>query len=138
MRPRVGVDPATGWASPTREGTGIWDYVHVRHLAEAHVAALECFDAALRDTGTSSTVVNLGTGRGVTVRELVSAFEEVYGAAVPVREAPPRRPGDAVGAYALVDKARDTLGWVAKHDIADGIASALAWAERPQEVLGYE
>jgi UDP-glucose 4-epimerase len=81
-------------------------------------------------------VINVGTGSGVTVRELVAAFERVFGSEVPLREAPPR-PGDAVGAFANVDKARDVLGWTASLTLDDAIGSALAWGRRRQEVLGY-
>ncbi|MGH3335039.1 MAG: UDP-glucose 4-epimerase GalE [Nocardioides sp.] len=127
----------TGTDHPTRDGTGIRDYIHVWDLAQAHVAAVEQFDDVLAKTGGTSIVMNLGTGEGVTVRELVAAFEDVYGDKVPLREAPPR-PGDAVGAYAKVDKAREVLGWQAQHDIRDAIASALAWARKRKEILGYD
>jgi UDP-glucose 4-epimerase len=126
----------TGTDHPTRDGTGLRDYIHVWDLARAHVAAVERFDEAVASEGAPSTVINLGTGQGVTVRELVSAFEKVYGRSVPVQEGPPR-PGDAVGAFANVDKARERLGWTASLGIEDGIASALAWGRRRHEVLGY-
>ena len=64
----------------------------------------------LEKVGAPSTVINLGTGDGVTVRELLAVFEKVFGGPVPTVDAPPA-PGDAVGAYANVDKARDVLGW---------------------------
>ena len=127
----------TGVDLPTRDGTGLRDYIHVWDLAQAHVAAVEQFDEALAKVDAPSTVINLGTGDGVTVRELVMAFEKVFGTPVPVREAGPR-PGDAVGAFANVDKARQVLGWRSKLRIEDGIDSALAWARRRKEVLGYE
>jgi UDP-glucose 4-epimerase len=126
----------TGTDLPTRDGTGLRDYIHVWDLALAHVAALERFDDALAAAGERSTIVNLGTGQGVTVRELLAAFEQVFGAQVPTREAPPR-PGDTVGAYANVDKARKLLGWEARHDIAEAIDSALAWAAKREAILGY-
>ena len=126
----------TGTDHPTRDGTGIRDYIHVWDLAEAHVAAVERFDEVLAEVGTPSTVINVGTGSGVTVRELVTAFERVFGSKVPLREAPPR-PGDAVGAFANVDKARDVLGWTASLSLEEAIASALAWGSKRKEVLGY-
>src|SRR6476469_88988 len=86
----------TGTEHPTRDGTGIRDYIHVWDLAQAHVRAVEQFDAVLAHVDAPSTVINVGTGHGVTVRELVAAFEEVFGQSVPLEEAPPR-PGDAVG-----------------------------------------
>ena len=100
----------TGTEHPTRDGTGIRDYIHVWDLARAHVAAVEQFDEVLAKVDAPSTVINIGTGAGVTVRELVASFERVFGREVPVTEAPPR-PGDAVGAFANVDKARELLGW---------------------------
>jgi UDP-glucose 4-epimerase len=124
----------TGTDHPTRDGTGIRDYIHVWDLARAHVVALERFDDAL--AGGSSNVLNLGTGAGVTVRELLAAFEKVYGAPVPTVEAPPR-PGDAVGAFANVDKAARLLGWRSQETLEDAIATALAWAEKREQVLGY-
>jgi UDP-glucose 4-epimerase len=127
----------TGTEHPTRDGTGIRDYIHVWDLARAHVAAVERFDQVLSAVDAPSTVINVGTGEGVTVRELIAAFERVFGASVPTREAPPR-PGDAVGAYANVDKARDVLGWTSELTVDDGIASALAWGRKRKEVLGYE
>ena len=127
----------TGTEHPTRDGTGIRDYVHVWDLARAHVRAVEHFDEVLASVGAASTIINVGTGSGVTVRELVASFERVFGHSVPVAEAPPR-PGDAVGAYANVDKARDLLGWTSELGLDDAIASALAWGEKRQEILGYE
>jgi UDP-glucose 4-epimerase len=127
----------TGTEHPTRDGTGIRDYVHVWDLAQAHVAAVERFDDVIAAEGAPSAVVNIGTGEGVTVRELVAAFERVYGAAVPITEAPPR-PGDAVGAYANVDKAREVLDWSSSLNLDEAIASALAWGEKRQSILGYE
>lgn len=126
----------TGTEHPTRDGTGIRDYVHVWDLARAHVAAVERFDDALGALDRPSAVCNLGTGAGTTVRELVAAFEEVYGGSVPVKHAPPRA-GDAVGAFANVDLAREILGWTSELSLRDGIESALAWGRKRQEILGY-
>ena len=127
----------TGTDHPTRDGTGIRDYIHVWDLAQAHVRAVERFDDVLATVGAPSTVINIGTGSGVTVRELVASFERVFGHDVPVTEAPPR-PGDAVGAYANVDRSRELLGWTASLTIDDAISSALAWGEKRKEILGYE
>ena len=92
----------TGTEHPTRDGTGLRDYIHVWDLARAHVRAVERFDEVLAEAGAPSVVINVGRGDGVTVRELVTAFERVFGHDVPITEAPPR-PGDAVGAFANVD-----------------------------------
>ncbi len=127
----------TGTDLPTRDGTGIRDYIHVWDLARAHVRAVERFDDVLATVGEPSVVVNVGTGDGVTVRELIASFERVFGSAVPVTEAP-GRPGDAVGAFANVDRSAELLGWKAELTIDDGIASSLAFAARRKELLGYE
>jgi UDP-glucose 4-epimerase len=127
----------TGTDHPTRDGTGIRDYIHVWDLARAHVRAVEQFDRVLSEAGGPSVVINVGTGEGVTVRELVTAFQNVYGHEVPVTEAPPR-PGDAVGAFANVDRSAELLGWHTELSLEDAIASALAWGEKREEILGYE
>ncbi|GAA2127045.1 UDP-glucose 4-epimerase GalE [Nocardioides bigeumensis] len=127
----------TGTDHPTPDGTGVRDYVHVWDLANAHVRAVERFDDVLAEAGARSVIMNVGRGAGVTVRQLVSAFESVFGSAVPVDEAPPR-PGDAVGAFANVDLARRLLRWEAELSLEDAIASALAWADKRKDVLGYE
>ena len=127
----------TGTEHPTRDGTGIRDYIHVWDLAQAHVVAVERFDEVLTKVDEPSTIINVGTGEGVTVRELVKSFETVFGQTVPIREAPPR-PGDAVGAFANVSKARDLLGWTSSLTIDDAIASALAWGNKRKEILGFD
>jgi UDP-glucose 4-epimerase len=127
----------TGTEHPTRDGTGLRDYLHVWDLARAHVRAVEQFDQVLAEAGSPSVVLNLGRGDGVTVRELIEAFERVTGTAVPTREAPPR-PGDAIGAFANVDRARELLGWKTELSLDEAIASALAWGEKRREVLGYQ
>lgn len=126
----------TGTDYPTRDGTGQRDYVHAWDLAQAHVRAVEQFDAVLDAVGQRSTVLNIGTGVGVTVRELVTLVEKVIGRPLPVKEAP-RRPGDVVGAYANVDKAQRLLNWEARLTVEDGIRSALAWAAKRKQVLGF-
>lgn len=127
----------TGTDHPTRDGTGIRDYIHVWDLAKAHVRAIERFDEVIEAAGAPSVVINVGAGSGVTVRELVTAFQNVFGQEVPVREAPPR-PGDAVGAFANVDRSARLLDWRTELSLEDAIASALAWGEKRQEILGYE
>ncbi|MHB9134417.1 MAG: UDP-glucose 4-epimerase GalE [Armatimonadota bacterium] len=118
----------TGVDWDTRDGTGIRDYLHVWDLAQAHVQAVEQFENAFAGAAAdvSYLVINLGTGNGVTVRELVQAFERVYQRPLPVREAP-ARPGDVPGAYANADTARRLIGWQAQHTIEEGIADALKW-----------
>lgn len=126
----------TGVDWPTRDGSGIRDYIHVWDLAMAHVKAVEQFDAVMQKTASPYAVINLGTGNGVTVKELVAAFERVYKQSIPKQEAAPR-PGDVAGAYANADRALDLLGWRAEHSIEEGIASALEWGRKRKEILGY-
>ncbi len=127
----------TGTEHPTPDGTGIRDYVHVWDVARAHVQTVEAFDDVIATVEAPSVVMNVGRGEGVSVLQLIAAFERVFGRAVPTREAPPR-PGDAVGAYANVDRIADLVGWRAEESIDDAIASALAWSEKRHEILGYE
>jgi len=129
----------TGTDWPTRDGTGIRDYIHVWDLALAHIKAVEKFDAVIEaeaDPETPYAVINLGTGTGVTVREMVAAFERVYGKKIQKQEMPPR-PGDVAGAYANADKALDLLGWEARLSIDHGIADALKWGEIRDSILGF-
>jgi UDP-glucose 4-epimerase len=129
----------TGTTWPTRDGTGIRDYIHVWDLARAHVMALTNFDQAFERTGNPDQrylVINLGSGNGVTVRELVNAFENVLGREIPKKDMP-ARPGDVAGAYANDDKARTLLGWQPEMSVEQCIADAIKWGEKRKEVLGY-
>ena len=118
--------PITGTDYPTRDGSGIRDYVHVWDLATAHLAALERFDVLLAGTA-NSTVINLGTGTGTTVRELVDAFNNVADRPIEAVETG-RRPGDVAGTYTRSDRARRYLGWQPRYSIAEGIRHSLDWA----------
>ncbi len=98
---------------PTPDGTGVRDYVHVTDLARGHVAALEY---SLTHTGVET--VNLGTGHGTSVLEMVRAFEETNRVAVPY-EIVGRRPGDIAACWASVEKAKYLLDWQAEQSLAD-------------------
>jgi UDP-glucose 4-epimerase len=123
----------TGTDYPTRDGTGIRDYVHVWDLAAAHVAALHRFDALFEGPATSA-VINLGTGTGTTVRELATAFNSVIDEPIETLDAP-RRPGDVAGAYTLSDQAARLLGWQPTFSLAEGVRHSLQWAAIRDEVL---
>lgn len=113
---------------PTPDGTCIRDYIHVEDLAEAH-------DLALRHllSGKESLRCNLGTGKGISVKEIISAAEAVTGKKVPVRFGP-RREGDPPELVADPSLARETLGWVAKHrDVTGIVASAWVWMNSPNK-----
>jgi UDP-glucose 4-epimerase len=129
----------TGVQWPTRDGSGLRDYIHVWDLAKAHVAAVEKFDAIFSGKTRSDLyeVINLGTGQGVTVKELLSAFERVFGKTLNKGEAPPR-PGDNAGSFASCEKAENALGWRAEKSIDEGIADALRWGDMRRSLLGYD
>ncbi|NLG38179.1 MAG: UDP-glucose 4-epimerase GalE [Clostridiales bacterium] len=134
---RIPIFRITGVDWPTRDGSGIRDYLHVWDLARAHVLAVERFDAAFDAFGGDFIPINLGSGRGVTVRELVAAFETVWGKPIAKEEAPPRD-GDVAGAYASADRAAKLLGWKTELPLTQTIADALRWVHevRPR-MLGY-
>lgn len=136
---REAVFNLTGIDWPTRDGSGIRDYIHVWDLAQAHIRAVERFDSVIeqgREEEAPYTVINLGTGLGVTVKEFVLAFEDVYGQKLPVSLQPPR-PGDVAGAYANADKAERLLVWKAELPIQQGIADALKWGKVRDTVIHY-
>ena len=120
-RPHIGVF-GTDYATP--DGTAIRDYIHVSDLADAHVAAV----CRLMD-GAANGAINVGTGRGQSVREAIAAVERVSGRKGPVRNAP-RRAGDPPVLVADPAKARAALGWQATRGIDEIVASALKWHSR--------
>lgn len=130
----------TGVDWPTRDGTGIRDYIHVWDLAMAHVQAVEKFAQIFERSENPEShyvVINLGTGHGVTVRELVTAFENVIGHPINQKEMP-ARPGDVAGAFANADTALRLIGWEAQYSVEKGIADALRWGEVRESIIKYE
>ena len=108
---------------PTPDGTGVRDYIHVVDLAEGHVAALRrLFDAP------GSFTVNLGTGRGYSVLELVAAYARASGRPVPYAVVA-RRPGDVAACYADPSLAQQLLGWQARHDLDRMCADSWRWQQ---------
>ena len=114
---------------PTPDGTGVRDYIHVVDLAEGHVAALQ----RLLDAPGSFTV-NLGTGRGHSVLDVVRAYAQASGRAVPY-DIVARRPGDVAACWADPARAAALLGWRAHHDLARMCADSWRWQQRNPE--GY-
>ncbi len=108
---------------PTIDGTGVRDYIHVSDLAEGHVAAL---NRLLDQPG--SLTVNLGTGRGHSVLEVVKAYAAASGRDVPYRLVA-RRPGDVAACYADPALAQQLLGWRAQHDLARMCADSWRWQQ---------
>jgi UDP-glucose 4-epimerase len=117
----------TGGDYPTRDGTGIRDYIHVEDLAGAHAAAV----ARLSAGGPAADVLNVGTGRGYSVLEVLARIQAVTGQEVPYVMGP-RRPGDPPEVVADAGRIRCELGWRARHDLTDMVASTwLAWSALP-------
>jgi UDP-glucose 4-epimerase len=118
----------TGVDWPTRDGSGVRDYVHVWDLARAHVLALCRFDEIIPPYWPERyEAINLGTGQGTTVRELLAAFEAVTGRQIRVCEAP-RRSGDCVGGFNDSKRAGELLGWWPSLSLEDAIRHELRWA----------
>lgn len=125
-RPRLAV---YGDDYDTADGTGVRDYVHVCDLARAHLAALHWAVGAAGPDGRGCEPFNIGTGRGMSVLEMIRAFSEASGRDIPYVIAP-RRPGDVASCYAAVGKAIRTFGWRAEQDIRDMCRSAWHWQRR--------
>lgn len=130
----VGLQPALrvwGKDYDTPDGTGVRDYLHVVDLAAGHVASLDYLHSRK-----ASITANLGTGRGHSVLEVVSAFERASGVKIPL-EFHPRRPGDIASSYADASVAVRELGWKAQHGIEDMCRDAWRWQKsNPQGYPG--
>ena len=114
---------------PTPDGTGVRDYIHVVDLALGHLKALEALEASrhAQDNQYSDCLtVNLGTGRGYSVLDVVRAYEQASGQPIPYQIAP-RRPGDVAVCYADPKRALETLGWQAKLGLEEMCASSWRW-----------
>ena len=128
-RPHLSV-LGTDW--PTRDGTGVRDYIHVVDLAQGHVAALAHLHAH-----PGAFTVNLGTGRGYSVLDMVRAFEQARGRAVPI-ERVARRAGDIAECWADPALAHALLGWRATRDVATMCADAWRWQSGNPQGFGTE
>ena len=107
---------------PTKDGTGVRDYIHVVDLARGHLAALRKLE---QEPGALYTV-NLGTGTGYSVLDMIHAFSRACGKEIPY-EIVARRPGDAPECYADPSYAKTLLGWQATHTLDDMCASSWKW-----------
>lgn len=103
---------------PTPDGSGIRDYIHVVDLALGHVATIKKLEE-----NPGLVIYNLGTGKGTSVLEMISAFEKATGVKIPY-EIVGRRAGDVAENYAECDKAKNELGWVAKYNVIDACRDA--------------
>ncbi|HWQ79974.1 MAG TPA: UDP-glucose 4-epimerase GalE, partial [Anaerovoracaceae bacterium] len=109
---------------PTRDGTGVRDYIHVVDLADGHLAALRKLQ-----TGSGLVVYNLGTGAGSSVLEMVEAFSKASGRPIPY-EVTERRPGDIAECYADPRKAERELSWSAKRGLAEMCRDTWNWQRK--------
>jgi UDP-glucose 4-epimerase len=114
----------------TKDGTGVRDYIHVVDLARGHLAALN----TLRQSS-GLLKVNLGTGQGYSVLEMIEAFKQASGKPIPY-EFVSRRPGDIAACYASPELAKELLGWEAKHTLQDIVSSSWKWQSQNPE--GYK
>lgn len=115
---------------PTPDGTGVRDYIHVVDLAVGHVKAM---DYALKHAGAEA--INLGTGKGSSVLEVVQAFEAASGVEIPL-VITDRRPGDIATCYADASKAKRLLNWEAEYTLADMCAHSWNWQKNNPK--GYD
>ncbi|HHU03244.1 MAG TPA: UDP-glucose 4-epimerase GalE [Christensenellaceae bacterium] len=113
----------------THDGTGVRDYIHVQDLAQGHVDAIR-----YADENKGAIAINLGTGIGYSVLDIVNAFEKVNGVKVPYVIAP-RREGDVATVYANANKAKELLGWEAKKNLEDMCRDSWRWQK--QNPKGY-
>jgi len=113
---------------PTPDGTCVRDYIHVNDLASVHVKALEHLAA-----GKDSFAVNVGTGTGASVKEVISAVQKITGKKVPHRFVP-RRPGDPPALVANPSKAQSLLNWKATRALDEIVSTAWRWAETRRQV----
>jgi len=117
---------------PTNDGTCVRDYIHVNDLADAHVRALQYLEtggARNGEKGENSLALNLGTGRGHSILEVIRAVENATGRPVR-RKLGPRRSGDPPVLVADPAKAQSVLGWAAKRNLADIVSSAWMWMQK--------
>ena len=112
---------------PTEDGTCIRDYIYVMDLAEAHVVALQRL--INNNNKKNYEVFNLGTGTGNSVLEVIESFEKVADQKLPYKLVD-RRPGDVISAYADTTKANSDLGWTARFNLEDALASAWKWQQK--------
>jgi UDP-glucose 4-epimerase len=108
---------------PTSDGTGIRDYIHVLDLAEGHLAAVNYLPKFY-----GWDVINLGTGHGYSVIEMIESFKQASGKEVPYEFAP-RRVGDIYSCYAKAEKASQVLGWHASRSAHDMCSSSWRWQQ---------
>ena len=111
---------------PTNDGSCIRDYIHIMDLSNAHIKAIEYLVNI--KSNKILEAINIGTGNGVSVFELISSFEKTTGQKVPFKIGK-RRPGDVVISYADTKKAFKLLKWKSKYSLSDALSSAWNWEQ---------
>ncbi len=124
IRPQLTIN---GTDYPTRDGTGLRDFIHVMDIADAHSLALN--SSIGNKFKNKIEVFNLGTGQGITVSEAVKCFEETTQIKLNYKTGP-RREGDIVAIYASNDKAKNVLGWIPTHTLSDIMKTAWSWQKK--------
>jgi UDP-glucose 4-epimerase len=107
----------------TPDGTGVRDYIHVMDLAEGHLAALGLLKSQI-----GWQAINLGTGRGYSVLEIIAAFEAASGLAIPTKKVP-RRNGDIATCFASADQAKNLLCWQAARGLDEMVNDSWRWQQ---------
>jgi len=110
---------------PTKDGSGVRDYVHVLDLCEAHLKALDL----LFKQKTCREMINVGNGKGFSVLEVIRTAEKVTGRTIPFKMCP-RRPGDCGCVVASFARAKKVLGWAPRRSLDQILASAWAWEQK--------
>ena len=116
----------------TPDGTCIRDYIHIIDLAEAHIESLNYLISSKNKA--SCEVYNVGTGKGISVLQLIKAFESVTGEKVPYEIVEPRQ-GDTISAYADTSKIMNNLGWKPKYTLEQALLSSWNWEKKINEVF---
>ena len=119
----------------TPDGTGVRDFIHVCDLANAHVAALQCFTPTFKHSSNKAYIYNVGTGHGYSVLDMVKAFIRVNKVDIPY-SIKPRRAGDIATCYCNPAKAKAELGWEAKYGIEEMVRDSWNWQRQNPE--GYQ
>ncbi len=131
----IGIRPElviNGADYPTRDGTGLRDFIHVMDIADAHSLALNSsIEGKFKN---KIEIFNLGTGEGITVLEAVRSFEEANNIKLNYKTGP-RREGDIVAIYASNEKAKNILGWTPKHTVSDIMKTAWNWQQKMRSIV---
>lgn len=122
---------------PTKDGTGVRDYIHVVDLAKGHLKALHALNETKPTSESYCKVYNLGTGHGYSVLEVIAAFQQVSGREIPYQIVA-RRAGDIAECYADPSLANNELGWQAEKDLTDMVTDAWYWQSNNPEGYGHD